>query len=228
MSESLSTTPTAETAPTPNGGRRALGPAGAWWYFGPAFVASVAYMDPGHFATHIQAGARFGYSLLWVVLIANLIAMLFQALDAEPAYLHQVFGQPEDVKPPDGVRHELGQREAPGLAIAYAAHARQRGMQSVTPAQRAQLVDQTERQHAVARERNSWTQRSEAAARQLETQQQRLAEIAREIEDRLAYPGQVKVTVIRESRSVDVARNHAAVPVPANEPGADDSPIQAA
>jgi manganese transport protein len=50
---------------------------------GPAFVASVAYMDPGNFATNIQAGAGYGYSLLWVVLVANLIAMLFQAMSAK-------------------------------------------------------------------------------------------------------------------------------------------------
>jgi manganese transport protein len=50
---------------------------------GPAFVASVAYMDPGNFATNIQAGASFGYSLLWVVLAANLIAILFQAMSAK-------------------------------------------------------------------------------------------------------------------------------------------------
>jgi len=50
---------------------------------GPAFVASVAYMDPGNFATNIQAGAGYGYGLLWVVLVANLIAMLFQAMSAK-------------------------------------------------------------------------------------------------------------------------------------------------
>src|SRR6204780_1479356 len=49
---------------------------------GPAVIASVAYMDPGNFATNIQAGARYGYGLLWVVLLANVIAMLFQALSA--------------------------------------------------------------------------------------------------------------------------------------------------
>jgi manganese transport protein len=51
-------------------------------FVGPAVVASVAYMDPGNFATNIQAGARHGYMLLWVVLLANLIAMLFQGLSA--------------------------------------------------------------------------------------------------------------------------------------------------
>lgn len=51
-------------------------------FLGPAVIASVAYMDPGNFATNIQAGAGYGYALLWVVLGANLIAMLFQALSA--------------------------------------------------------------------------------------------------------------------------------------------------
>lgn len=50
---------------------------------GPAFVASIAYMDPGNFATNIQAGAGYGYQLLWVVLVANLLAMLFQAMSAK-------------------------------------------------------------------------------------------------------------------------------------------------
>ncbi|MFM0206327.1 Nramp family divalent metal transporter [Paraburkholderia sediminicola] len=52
-------------------------------FAGPAVIASIAYMDPGNFATNIQAGSRFGYTLLWVVLMANLIAMLFQALSAK-------------------------------------------------------------------------------------------------------------------------------------------------
>jgi manganese transport protein len=52
-------------------------------FFGPAVVTSIAYVDPGNFATNIQAGARYGYELLWVVLAANLVAMLFQALSAK-------------------------------------------------------------------------------------------------------------------------------------------------
>ncbi len=52
-------------------------------FAGPAVIASIAYMDPGNFATNIQAGARYNYQLLWVVLLANLIAMLFQALSAK-------------------------------------------------------------------------------------------------------------------------------------------------
>jgi manganese transport protein len=50
---------------------------------GPALVASIAYLDPGNFATNIQAGALYGYGLLWVVLVANLAAMLFQSLSAK-------------------------------------------------------------------------------------------------------------------------------------------------
>ena len=50
---------------------------------GPAIIASIAYMDPGNFATNIRAGAKYGYELLWVVLLANVIAMLFQALSAK-------------------------------------------------------------------------------------------------------------------------------------------------
>ena len=50
---------------------------------GPAFVASIAYVDPGNFATNVQGGARYGYLLLWVVLAANLIAMLIQYLSAK-------------------------------------------------------------------------------------------------------------------------------------------------
>jgi manganese transport protein len=50
---------------------------------GPAFVASVAYVDPGNFATNVQGGAKYGYLLLWVVLAANLMAMLIQYLSAK-------------------------------------------------------------------------------------------------------------------------------------------------
>jgi manganese transport protein len=52
-------------------------------FAGPAFVASVAYIDPGNFATNIQGGSQFGYRLLWAVVLANLTAMLLQALSAK-------------------------------------------------------------------------------------------------------------------------------------------------
>ena len=50
---------------------------------GPAFIAAIGYIDPGNFATNIQAGASFGYQLLWVVVWANLMAMLIQVLSAK-------------------------------------------------------------------------------------------------------------------------------------------------
>jgi len=52
-------------------------------FLGPAFIASVAYVDPGNFATNIAGGAQFGYLLLWVILASNLMAMLVQALSAK-------------------------------------------------------------------------------------------------------------------------------------------------
>lgn len=52
-------------------------------FMGPAFIASVAYIDPGNFATNIQGGARFGYTLLWVIVASNLMAMLLQTLSAK-------------------------------------------------------------------------------------------------------------------------------------------------
>ena len=52
-------------------------------FLGPAFIASVAYVDPGNFATNIQGGAQFGYTLLWVIVLSNLMAMLIQAISAK-------------------------------------------------------------------------------------------------------------------------------------------------
>jgi manganese transport protein len=54
-----------------------------WPFLGPAFIAAVAYIDPGNFATNISGGAKFGYLLLWVVLAANLVAMVVQAQSAK-------------------------------------------------------------------------------------------------------------------------------------------------
>jgi manganese transport protein len=73
---------TVATARAVLAGRRS-GPVARLAFVGPAVVASIAYMDPGNFATNIQAGAKYGYALLWVVVLANLIAMLFQALSAK-------------------------------------------------------------------------------------------------------------------------------------------------
>ena len=59
-------------------GIRALVP-----FLGPAFIASVAYIDPGNYATNIQSGSEFGYNLLWVVVLANLMAMLIQNMSSK-------------------------------------------------------------------------------------------------------------------------------------------------
>jgi manganese transport protein len=66
-----------------SGGTRRVGLARVWPFFGPAFIACVAYVDPGNFATNIQGGAKFGYTLLWVVVCSNLMAMLIQSLSAK-------------------------------------------------------------------------------------------------------------------------------------------------
>ena len=71
----------AEAERSLHGGRH--GVRAVWPFLGPAFVASVAYVDPGNFATNIAAGSEYGYLLLWVILAANLMAMLIQALSAK-------------------------------------------------------------------------------------------------------------------------------------------------
>jgi manganese transport protein len=60
------------------GGRRSI-----WPFLGPAFIACVAYMDPGNFATNIAGGSKFGYTLVWVIVASNLMAMLIQTLSAK-------------------------------------------------------------------------------------------------------------------------------------------------
>ena len=64
-----------------SGERRGL--RGVWPFLGPAFIACVAYIDPGNFATNMAAGAKFGYLLLWVIVAANLMAMLIQSMSAK-------------------------------------------------------------------------------------------------------------------------------------------------
>jgi manganese transport protein len=81
---------------------RTRGLAGLWPFLGPAFIAAVAYIDPGNFATNVAGGAKFGYLLLWVVLAANLIAMVVQTQSAKlgiatgknlPELCREVFGR---------------------------------------------------------------------------------------------------------------------------------------
>ena len=76
-----------EEAPAlPGAGERALRAQGRWRilpFLGPAFIACVAYMDPGNFATNIQGGSKFGFTLVWVIVASNLMAMLIQTLSAK-------------------------------------------------------------------------------------------------------------------------------------------------
>ncbi len=51
-------------------------------FLGPAYLVSVGYMDPGNWATDLEGGARFGYALIWVLLMSNLMAVLLQTLAA--------------------------------------------------------------------------------------------------------------------------------------------------
>jgi len=80
----MSEFPAAEAAMTAGAGKRsAFRSDQVWSYFGPAFVASVAYIDPGNFATNILGGSQFGYRLLWVLLWSNAMAILIQYLSAK-------------------------------------------------------------------------------------------------------------------------------------------------
>jgi manganese transport protein len=85
--DSASTAPPSSSTRAREAARQSLAGNRRGWrallpFLGPAVITSVAYMDPGNFATNIQSGASFGYNLLWVVLFANISAMLFQALSA--------------------------------------------------------------------------------------------------------------------------------------------------
>src|SRR5688500_5837016 len=64
------------TSTTRSGWRRILS------FFGPAYLVSVGYMDPGNWATDLAGGSQFGYSLIWVLLMSNLMALLLQSLSA--------------------------------------------------------------------------------------------------------------------------------------------------
>lgn len=82
-----------------------------WYYFGPAFVASIAYIDPGNFATNFDGGARFGYRLLWVLLWSNAMAILIQ-------YLATKLGIATGRTLPENCREEFSRPAAIGLWVA--------------------------------------------------------------------------------------------------------------
>src|SRR5258705_3826148 len=77
----------AEESPRlPGAGERVLQGQGRWRllpFLGPAFIACVAYIDPGNFATNIAGGSKFGFTLVWVIVASNLMAMLIQTLSAK-------------------------------------------------------------------------------------------------------------------------------------------------
>src|SRR3989449_5222466 len=77
---------TDELLPVPGAGERILRGTSRFRllpFLGPAFVASVAYIDPGNFATNIAGGSKYGYTLVWVIVASNLMAMLIQTLSAK-------------------------------------------------------------------------------------------------------------------------------------------------
>jgi manganese transport protein len=77
-------------------------------FLGPAFIACVAYIDPGNFATNIAGGSKFGYQLVWVIVAANLMAMLIQTLSAK-------LGIATGRNLPEVARERLGRRATIGL-----------------------------------------------------------------------------------------------------------------
>jgi manganese transport protein len=81
-----------------------------WPFLGPAFIAAVAYIDPGNFATNIAGGAQFGYLLLWVVVAANLMAMLIQTQSAK-------LGIATGKNLPEACRENFSRRTSIGLWI---------------------------------------------------------------------------------------------------------------
>ena len=88
-----------------------LKPRQALYWFGPAFVASIAYIDPGNFGTNLIAGTGFGYKLLWVLLWSNLMAILIQYLSAK-------LGIATGATLPQNCREHFSRRTAIGLWVA--------------------------------------------------------------------------------------------------------------
>ena len=81
-----------------------------WPFLGPAFIACVAYIDPGNFATNVAGGSKFGYTLLWVIVASNLMAMLIQMLSAK-------LGIATGRNLPEVCRERFSQRTAIGLWV---------------------------------------------------------------------------------------------------------------
>src|SRR5205809_5096512 len=79
-------------------------------FLGPAFIACVAYIDPGNFATNVAGGSKFGYTLVWVIVASNLMAMLIQTLSAK-------LGIATGRNLPEVCREQFSRRTAFGLWV---------------------------------------------------------------------------------------------------------------
>jgi manganese transport protein len=101
-----------EAARLPGAGERVLrgGQKRIWPFLGPAFIACVAYIDPGNFATNISGGSQFGFTLVWVIVGSNLMAMLIQTLSAK-------LGIATGRNLPEVCRERFSRRTAIGLWI---------------------------------------------------------------------------------------------------------------
>jgi manganese transport protein len=103
----------AEAGRLPGAGERILRGDSRWRllpFLGPAFVACVAYMDPGNFATNIAGGSKFGFTLVWVIVASNLMAMLIQTLSAK-------LGIATGRNLPEICREQLSRRLSRGLWV---------------------------------------------------------------------------------------------------------------
>src|SRR5919198_1027136 len=101
-----------EVARLPGAGELALrsGRKSIWPFLGPAFIACVAYIDPGNFATNVAGGSKFGFTLVWVIVASNLMAMLIQTLSAK-------LGLATGRNLPEICRERMSRRAALGLWV---------------------------------------------------------------------------------------------------------------
>src|SRR4051794_17362356 len=101
-----------EAGRLPGAGEHVLrgGPRSIWPFLGPAFIACVAYIDPGNFATNVAGGSKYGFTLVWVIVASNLMAMLIQTLSAK-------LGIATGRNLPEVCREQFSQRTTIGLWI---------------------------------------------------------------------------------------------------------------
>src|SRR4051794_35152290 len=81
-----------------------------WPFLGPAFIACVAYVDPGNFATNIAGGAKFAFTLVWAIVASTVMAMLIQTLSAE-------LGIETGLNLPEMCRNQISRRRSMGIWV---------------------------------------------------------------------------------------------------------------